>query len=55
MDKSWDNVLRLAREVEAALARGDGPDSDLVLRLAHAIIDHERQTGGSPDMKKQRS
>jgi len=43
MSSRWENVVTLAREVDAYCAKGQVPDNDTVARLAQAVIDFERE------------
>jgi hypothetical protein len=43
----WENVVFLAREVDAAFAGGKPPDNTVVARLARAVLDFQRELFGS--------
>lgn len=46
MDSAWENVVRLARELDAALEQNAALDSALVERLARAILELQRHMLG---------
>lgn len=49
MSTRWENVVTLAREVDAAFGRGESPDSTIVARLARAVVDFQNElAGGAP-------
>lgn len=47
MSSRWENVVVLAREVDAAYAAGKTPDSAVVARLARAVLDFQTSLSGS--------
>jgi hypothetical protein len=47
MSTRWENVVSLAREVDAAFARGQVPDSTIVARLARAVLDFQKELSGA--------
>jgi hypothetical protein len=47
MSTRWENVVNLARDVDAVLASGRTPDITIVARLARAVIDFQRELYGS--------
>lgn len=47
MSTRWENVVTLAREVDAAFARGQVPDGTVVARLARAVLDFQKELSGA--------
>jgi hypothetical protein len=47
MSTRWENVVSLAREIDAAVAAGRAPDDAIVARLARAVLDFQRELFGS--------
>jgi hypothetical protein len=43
MSTRWENVVNLARELDAALARGSTVDGEIVSRLARAVLDFQKE------------
>jgi len=43
MSTRWENVLDLARELDAAIASGKGVDDAVVARLARAVLEFQRE------------
>lgn len=43
--------MSLAREVDAAFARGQVPDGTVVARLARAVLDFQKELSGSPSSR----
>jgi len=51
MSTRWENVVTLAREVDASFARGQVPDSTTVARLARAVLDFQKELSGAPSSR----
>lgn len=47
MSTRWENVVSLAREVDAAFARGQVADTTVVARLARAVLDFQKELSGA--------
>lgn len=47
MSTRWENVVTLAREVDASFARGQVPDGTTVARLARAVLDFQKELSGA--------
>lgn len=47
MSTRWENVVSLAREVDAAFGSGTTADSAIVARLARAVLDFQKDLVGS--------
>lgn len=43
MATRWETVVSLAREVDAAFAKGKDPDATTVARLARAVVDFQKE------------
>jgi hypothetical protein len=48
MSTRWENVVSLAREVDAAIVSGKALDMTLVARLARAVLDFEGELNAGP-------
>lgn len=53
MSTRWENVVTLAREIDAAVAAGRPPDGAIIARLARAVIDFQRELSGSGSVIRQ--
>lgn len=42
----WENVVTLAREIDAAFSKGQEPDTTMVSRLARAVVEFQRELTG---------
>lgn len=47
MSTRWENVVTLAREVDASFAKGQVPDNTVVARLARAVLDFQKELSGA--------
>jgi hypothetical protein len=48
MNARWNSIVRVAREVEDAFAKGERPEGSAIMRLARGVIDFQQQlVGGS--------
>ncbi len=47
MNARWNNIVRVAREVEDALAKGGQPEGSAIMRLARGVLDFQQQLVGS--------
>ena len=47
MNARWYNIVRVAREVEDAYAKGGRPEGSAIMRLARCVIDFQQQLVGS--------
>jgi len=46
MSTRWENVVDLARELDAAIASGRAVDDTIVARLARAVLEFQRELTG---------
>ena len=47
MNARWNNIVRVAREVEDAFAKGSRPEGSAIMRLARGVLDFQQQLVGS--------
>ncbi len=47
MNARWNSIVRVAREVDDALAKGGQPEGSAIMRLARGVIDFQQQLVGS--------
>jgi hypothetical protein len=47
MNVRWNNIVRVAREVEDAFAKGERPEGSAIMRLARGVIDFQQQLVGA--------
>jgi hypothetical protein len=47
MNARWNNIVRVAREVEDAFAKGGRPEGSAIMRLARGVLDLQQQLVGS--------
>lgn len=47
MNARWNNILRVAREVEDAFAKGSQPEGSTIMRLARGVLDFQQQLVGA--------
>jgi hypothetical protein len=47
MNARWNNIVRVAREVEDAFAKGGRPEGSAIMRLARGVIDFQQQLIGA--------
>jgi hypothetical protein len=47
MNARWNNIVRVAREVEDAFAKGGRPEGAAIMRLARGVIDLQQLLVGS--------
>ena len=47
MNARWNNIVRVAREVEDAFAKGGRPEGAAIMRLARGVLDFQQQLVGS--------
>lgn len=47
MSTRWENVVTLAREIDAAYAAGKDPDGAVVARLARAVLEFQSELSGT--------
>jgi hypothetical protein len=46
MSTRWENVVGLARELDAAIASGKAVDDEIVARLARAVLEFQKDLTG---------
>ncbi len=51
MNARWYNIVRVAREVEDAYAKGGRPEGSAIMRLARCVIDFQQQLVGSTHVR----
>lgn len=47
MNARWNNIVRVAREVEDAFAKGGRPEGAAIMRLARGVLDFQQQLVGT--------
>jgi hypothetical protein len=47
MNARWNNIVRVAREVDDAFEKGTQPDGATTMRLARSVLDFQQQLVGS--------
>lgn len=52
MNARWNNILRVAHEVEDAFARGGRPEGAAIMRLARGVLDFQQQLVGSTSVRR---
>jgi hypothetical protein len=53
MNARWNNIVRVAREVEDALAKGGRPEGSAIMRLARGVIDFQQNLVGATFVRHQ--
>lgn len=46
MSYPWESIVSIARDVDAAYAKGEEPETAVVARLARAVLDFQRGLSG---------
>jgi hypothetical protein len=47
MNARWNNIVRVAREVDDAFEKGAQPDGATTMRLARSVLDFQQQLVGA--------